>query len=153
MSSRFDWMLVIVGLIVLARSGSALRCWDCASNMNTLCGDPMNVTEHQATFHTKTCEAGHYQTPTAICRKIVKRENGERVVIRQCSTPNVDEADIHDGPCSAMAISGRNVIESCHICSTDLCNSATSASVMQPLYIAALAVVSYRFYQTKYNVV
>ncbi|XP_076639581.1 UPAR/Ly6 domain-containing protein crok [Colletes latitarsis] len=152
MSSRFEWMLLALGLVVLARSGSALKCWDCASNMNALCGDPMNITEHQSTFHTKICESGYFETSKPICRKIVKRENGERVVIRQCSTPNVDEADITDGPCSAMAISGRSMIESCHICSTDLCNSATSASIVQSLYVAALAVVGFRFFQPKYNV-
>ncbi|XP_076247084.1 UPAR/Ly6 domain-containing protein crok [Calliopsis andreniformis] len=153
MSSRFEWMLMIFGLIVLAGSGSALRCWDCASNTNPLCGDPLNVTDHQTTFHTKICDANIYERVKPICRKIVKRENGERVVIRQCSTPNVDEADITDGPCSAMALSGRSVVESCHICSTDLCNSATSLSVVQPLYIAALALISYCFLQTKYNIV
>ncbi|KZC08922.1 hypothetical protein WN55_00313 [Dufourea novaeangliae] len=134
-------------------TGSALRCWDCASNANALCGDPMNITEHQVTFHTKVCEAGLYDSSKPICRKTVRRENGERVVIRQCSTPNVDEADITDGPCSAMATGGRSVVESCHICSTDLCNSATSASIMQPLYIVALAFVGYHLFQSKYNVV
>lgn len=71
-------------------------------------------------------------------------ENGERVVIRQCSTPNVDEADIVDGPCSATTTSGRSIIESCHICSTDLCNSAMGASITQPFFIATLALIGYR---------
>ncbi|XP_053978209.1 uncharacterized protein LOC128876125 [Hylaeus volcanicus] len=149
MSSRLEWMLLALGLVLLARSGAALRCWDCASNTNALCGDPMNITEHQSTFRTKVCESGYYDTTKPICRKIVKRENGERVVIRQCSTPNVDEADIVNGPCSAMAISGRNMIESCHICSTDLCNSATSAPIMLPLYVVAMAAIGYRFFQSK----
>ncbi|XP_034186240.1 UPAR/Ly6 domain-containing protein crok [Osmia lignaria lignaria] len=153
MSFRSAWALVIFSLVVLVRPGSALKCWDCASNMNALCADPMNVTEHQAMFHVKTCEAGFYETSKPICRKIVKRENGERVVIRQCSTPNVDEADIHDGPCSAMAISSRNVIESCHICSTDLCNSSTSASIMQPLFMLAMALIGYRYFQSKHGIV
>lgn len=153
MNSRSAWALVFFGLVVLARSGFALQCWDCASNMNALCNDPMNVTEHQAMFHAKTCETGPYESSKPICRKIVKRENGERVVIRQCSTPNVDEADIRDGPCSAMAISSRNVIESCHICSTDFCNSATNASIMKPLFVFAMAIIGYRYMQSKYNVV
>ncbi|XP_076169486.1 UPAR/Ly6 domain-containing protein crok [Ptiloglossa arizonensis] len=151
MSPRFVWMLLVLGLVVLARSGSALKCWDCASNFNALCGDPMNITEHHATFHTKVCESSFYETSKPICRKIVKRENSERVVIRQCSTPNVDETDIVDGPCSAMAMSGRSIIESCHICSTNLCNSATSASIMQSLYIVSLAVIGYRFLQSKHS--
>ncbi|XP_031830792.1 uncharacterized protein LOC116426245 [Nomia melanderi] len=152
MSSRIECILVIFGLVLLAQSGSALRCWVCSSSSNALCGDPMNVTDHQATFHAKRCEESMpYDSSKPICRKIVKKENGERVVIRQCSTPNVDEADITDGPCSAMAISGPNVIESCHICSTDLCNSATSASILQSLYVIALAFVGYHFFQSKYN--
>lgn len=53
--------------------GSALRCWVCSSNVNVMCGDPMNTTDHQAAFHIKTCEAGHYGSSTPICRKIVKR--------------------------------------------------------------------------------
>ncbi|XP_033340666.1 UPAR/Ly6 domain-containing protein crok [Megalopta genalis] len=153
MSPRTEWMLVIFGLVVFAQSGSALKCWVCASNASPLCGDPMNITEHQTTFHTKVCESGIYDASKPICRKIVKRENGDRVVIRQCSTPNVDEASITDGPCSSMAIAGTNVIESCHICSTDLCNSAPSASILHSLYIVALAFVGYHFFQTKYNVV
>lgn len=147
---RITWMLVIFGLVVLAQSGLALRCWDCASNTNTLCGDPLNITDHQTLFHTKTCERS-YETSKHICRKTVRKENGEQVVIRQCSTPNVDEADIIDGPCSGSAISSRNVIESCHICSTDLCNFATSTSITQSLFIIALAIVSYRSLQSKYN--
>ncbi|XP_076662106.1 UPAR/Ly6 domain-containing protein crok [Halictus rubicundus] len=153
MSPRLEWTLVVFGLVLLAQSGSALRCWVCASNSNSLCGDPMNITEHQAMFHAKVCDNGPYDSSKTICRKIVKRENGDRVVIRQCSTPNVDEADITNGPCSAMAISGPSVIESCHICSTDLCNSATGVSIQRSLYIVALALIGYNFFQSKYTAV
>lgn len=146
-------MLAAVGLVVLARSGNALKCWDCASNMNPTCGDPMNTTEHQLTFQTRTCTASPYETSRSICRKIVKKEYGERVVIRQCSTPNNDEMDILDGPCGSSATMGRSVIESCHICSTDLCNSATNPSGMYLLCVAALALVGFRFLQTNRNVV
>ncbi|XP_003692758.1 uncharacterized protein LOC100872601 [Apis florea] len=149
MSSTLGWVLIVAGLAASIQSGSALRCWDCASNANSLCGDPMNITDHHSTFHTKICESGTYETSKQICRKIVKRENGERVVIRQCSTPNVDEADIVDGPCSATAISTRNLIE-CHICSTDLCNSAMGVSVTQSLFMVTLAIIGYRYLQSKY---
>ncbi|XP_076752656.1 UPAR/Ly6 domain-containing protein crok [Xylocopa sonorina] len=152
MSTRLAWVLAIFGLLVIARSGSALQCWDCASNTNPLCADPLNVTDHQIKFHTKICETRSYDTLKHICRKIVKRENGERVVIRQCSTPNVDEADIVDGPCSASAITSRNLIESCHICSTDLCNSAVSSAITQPLLIAALAIIGYRSLQSDHDI-
>ncbi|KAK1132007.1 hypothetical protein K0M31_016149 [Melipona bicolor] len=70
---RITWMLVIFGLVVLAQSGLALRCWDCASNTNTLCGDPLNITDHQTLFHTKICETGPYETPKHICRKTVRK--------------------------------------------------------------------------------
>lgn len=73
MSSVSSWILVVVGLIVSIQSGSALQCWDCASNTNPLCGDPMNVTDHHGIFHVKTCESGIYDTSRKICRKIVKR--------------------------------------------------------------------------------
>ncbi|KAG6796074.1 hypothetical protein HZU73_08714 [Apis mellifera caucasica] len=149
MSSVSSWILVVVGLIVSIQSGSALQCWDCASNTNPLCGDPMNVTDHHGIFHVKTCESGIYDTSRKICRKIVKRENGERVVIRQCSTPNVDEADIVDGPCSATAISTRNLIE-CYICSTDLCNSAMGVSVTRSLFMVTLTIIGYCYVQSKY---
>ncbi|CAL7943835.1 unnamed protein product [Xylocopa violacea] len=152
MSARSAWALAIFGLVVVARSGSALQCWDCASNLNSLCADPLNVTDHQIKFHTKVCDVTSYDTSKHICRKIVKRDNGERVVIRQCSTPNVDEADIVDGPCSASAVTSRNLIESCHICSTDLCNSATSSAITQPLFIATLAIIGYRSLQSKYDI-
>ena len=76
-------------------------------------------------------------------------ENGERVVIRQCSTPNVDEADIVDGPCSATAISTRNLIE-CYICSTDLCNSAMGVSVTRSLFMVTLTIIGYCYVQSKY---
>lgn len=68
-------------------AGSALKCWDCASNFNALCGDPMNITEHHATFHTKVCESSFYETSKPICRKIVKRgkriENFRLICIRK----------------------------------------------------------------------
>ncbi|KAG7205531.1 hypothetical protein KM043_007509 [Ampulex compressa] len=151
MAYRAEWILAILGLVLLARSGTALRCWDCASNLNSMCGDPMNVSDHQATFHTKICGAGPYETSKSICRKIVKRVNSQKVVIRQCSTPNIDEMDITDGECSPTATAGHGATESCHICSTDLCNSASDASAMHLLYVAALALAGYRFLSSKYG--
>lgn len=143
---------IIYGVILLAATGSALRCWDCSSNVNVMCADPMNTTDHQAAFHIKTCEAGHYGSSKPICRKIVKREFGERNVIRQCSTPYNDEINIVDGPCSSTMQSGHDVIESCHICSTDLCNSATTASTTRLLYTGTLTLLAYIFYQSKYSI-
>lgn len=54
-------------------TGSALRCWECSSHMNAMCGDPMNTTEHQAIFHVKECGRGPYASSKPICRKMVKR--------------------------------------------------------------------------------
>ncbi|XP_060819882.1 uncharacterized protein LOC132909221 [Bombus pascuorum] len=152
MSSRLTWMLVIFGLVVLSQSGLALRCWSCASDKNVLCGDPLNITDHQAAFYTKDCESESYEPIKHICRKFVKRENNERIIIRQCSTLNVDEEDITDGPCSTTMTSGRSIIESCHICSTDLCNSATGASITQSLLVVALAIIGYRSLHSKYGI-
>jgi len=76
-------------------------------------------------------------------------EHGDRVVIRQCSVPYHDEIDIVDGPCGS-SMTQQEHDESCHICSTDLCNSATTASTMQLLYAGALALLV--FYQFKYCV-
>lgn len=53
--------------------GLALRCWDCASNNNVLCADPLNITDHQAAFYTKLCETGSYEPVKHVCRKIVRR--------------------------------------------------------------------------------
>lgn len=147
-------VLMVFGVILLVTSGSALRCWVCSSNVNTMCDDPMNTTDHSAAFHIRTCEQypTGYGTSKPICRKIIKRDYGERIVIRQCSTPNHDESNIVDGSCgTSMIQAGRDVIESCHICSTDLCNSATSASAMQLLYAGALCLV-YIFHSSKYCV-
>jgi len=33
----------------------------------------MNTTDHQAAFHIRTCDTGHYGSTKAICRKIVKQ--------------------------------------------------------------------------------
>ncbi|KAH0945758.1 hypothetical protein HN011_004411 [Eciton burchellii] len=141
--------LLIFGLVLLATSGSALRCWVCSSNVNVVCNDPMNTTDHHAIFYVSTCDPGHYGGLKPICRKIVKREHGDRVVIRQCSVPYHDEIDIVDGPCGS-SMTQQEHDESCHICSTDLCNSATTASTMQLLYAGALALLV--FYQFKYCV-
>ncbi|EFN89624.1 hypothetical protein EAI_09332 [Harpegnathos saltator] len=115
-----------------------------------MCDDPMNTTDHQTAFHVRTCEAGHYGSAKPICRKIVKREYGDRVVIRQCSTPYHDEVNIADGPCSTVSQPGHDVIESCHICSTDLCNSAISARTTRLLYAGTLTLFVYIFFQSKY---
>lgn len=145
--------MLILGMTLFITSGSALRCWVCSSNVNNLCNDPMNTTDHQAAFHIRNCETDHYHSTKAICRKIVKQEYGQRVVIRQCSTPYHDEIDITDGLCGNSATqAGRDVIESCHICSTDLCNSATDASATRLLYIGALISFAYIFQQSKYGV-
>ncbi|XP_032662936.1 uncharacterized protein LOC116840392 [Odontomachus brunneus] len=143
---------IIVGVVLLVASGSALRCWDCSSNVNAMCADPMNTTDHQAAFHVRTCEPGHYGSAKPICRKIVKREYGDRIVIRQCSTPYNDEINIDDGPCSSTMQSGHGVIESCNICNTDLCNSATTASTTRLLYAGTLTLLACIFYQSKYSV-
>ncbi|XP_020298768.1 uncharacterized protein LOC109863002 isoform X1 [Pseudomyrmex gracilis] len=150
-------VLIIFAITLFVTSGSALRCWVCSSNVNVVCDDPMNTTEHHTTFHARDCNeysrdhlSGHYGNSRAVCRKIVKRDYGQRIVVRQCSTLNHDEIDIVDGTCGASAQQGPVEIESCHICSTDLCNSATSVSTMQLLYAAVLVFVTYVFHQSKY---
>lgn len=145
-------MYLVVFLAIFASSGYALRCWDCASNVNSMCNDPMNTTEHQALFHVKDCGRGSYANVRTLCRKMVTREDGERVVIRSCYSPNHDEMDTTDGPCSTQTMSGRSIIESCHICSTDLCNSANGLSTMRPLYLVGLGLAGYYFlFGSKYN--
>lgn len=143
--------IIILGLSLFVASGSALRCWVCSSNVNVMCNDPMNTTDHQAAFHIRTCDPGPYGSSKPICRKIVKREYGERIVIRQCSTPYHDEIDVIDGQCgNSMTQPGRDVIESCHICSSDLCNSATTISAMRLLYTTVIIFLAYTFHQSKY---
>ncbi|XP_012272913.1 uncharacterized protein LOC105695693 [Orussus abietinus] len=126
------WTLAILVLAALATRGSSLRCWQCSSDMNSVCGDPMNNTEHHSLFHTRDCETTFAQHPypyeKAVCRKIVQRVHGERVIVRACAIPNPDERDIVDGPCTPVVSASYITIESCHICRTDLCNSATSLS-------------------------
>ncbi|KAK2587853.1 hypothetical protein KPH14_003950 [Odynerus spinipes] len=153
MAVNVFWMSLVV-LAIFVGSGSALRCWDCSSNVNALCNDPMNTTEHQAIFHVKDCRRGPYANVKTVCRKIVTREDGERVVIRSCSMPNHDEMETSDGPCSPQMMSGRSIVESCHICSTDLCNSASGLSTMRSLYFTGLALILYRFFfESKYEAV
>ncbi|XP_011059059.1 PREDICTED: uncharacterized protein LOC105148814 [Acromyrmex echinatior] len=65
--------IIILGLSLFVASGSALRCWVCSSNVNVMCNDPMNTTDHQAAFHIRTCDPGPYGSSKPICRKIVKR--------------------------------------------------------------------------------
>ncbi|XP_036151105.1 uncharacterized protein LOC118648800, partial [Monomorium pharaonis] len=144
------YFLFLISICYLC-SGSALRCWVCASNVNTMCKDPMNTSDHNAAFHIRTCDPGPYGSSKPICRKIVKREMGERVVIRQCSTPYHDEMDIIDGQCgNSMTQTGRDVIESCHICSSDLCNSGTISSATRLLYIIVMIFLAFTFHQSKY---
>ncbi|KAM0735221.1 UPAR/Ly6 domain-containing protein crok [Formica fusca] len=145
--------MLILAVTLFVTSGSALRCWDCSSNVNVMCNDPMNTTDHQAAFHIKTCDTGYYGSSKPICRKIVKQKYGERIVIRQCSTAYHDEVEIGNGLCGNSATqSERDVIESCHICNTDLCNSATDASATRLLYIGALISFAYIFQQSKHGV-
>jgi hypothetical protein len=144
-------LVILLCVTLFVTSGSALRCWVCSSNVNSMCADPMNTSDHHSTFHIHTCEpAGHYGSKS-ICRKIVKREFGERIVIRQCSTPYHDEVNTVDGPCSTNSQPGHDVIESCHICSTDLCNSATSLPTTRLLYVGTLTLFAYIFYLSKYG--
>ncbi|XP_011157438.1 uncharacterized protein LOC105194283 [Solenopsis invicta] len=151
MVSAMRTALIIFGLTLFITSGSALRCWVCASNVNSMCKDPMNTSDHNAAFHIRTCDPGPYGSSKPICRKIVKREMGERVVIRQCSTPYHDEMDTIDGQCgNSVTQAGRDVIESCHICSSDLCNSATAVSATRLIYIAVIILSALTFHQSKY---
>ncbi|KAL2735564.1 hypothetical protein V1478_003204, partial [Vespula squamosa] len=142
--------IYILGIVLMALS-SALRCWECSSHMNAMCGDPMNSTDHQAMFHVKECGRGPYASSKPICRKMVKRDGGDRVVIRSCAIPNHDETDITDGPCSPLMTNGRDMVESCHICNTDLCNSASGLLTTQSLYIAGFILIGYRFFESNYN--
>ncbi|KYN09259.1 hypothetical protein ALC57_18623 [Trachymyrmex cornetzi] len=48
-----------------------------------------------------------------------------------------------------MTQPGRDVIESCHICSNDLCNSATTISAMRLFYITVIIFLVCTF-QSKY---
>lgn len=138
-------MSLVVLLAIFTSSGFALRCWDCSSNVNQMCNDPMNTTDHQAMFHVTDCKSVQFANVKMICRKIVTREDGQRVIIRSCSIPNHAEMESTDGVCDPQIMSGR-IIESCHICSTDLCNSASGLSTMRSLYFAGLCFIGHLFF-------
>ncbi|XP_043501034.1 uncharacterized protein LOC122523392 [Polistes fuscatus] len=150
MISNTSWTLLPIFLIIFANSGSALKCWDCSSHTSAMCGDPMNSTDHQVMFHVKDCGRALYNNNRSICRKMVIRDGGERIVIRSCAVPNTDEMEITDGICGSLT-SNQGITESCHICSTDLCNSASGLSTTLSLYIAGFILVGYRFFQSKYD--
>ncbi|XP_015178518.1 PREDICTED: uncharacterized protein LOC107067473 [Polistes dominula] len=145
MVSNTSWMILAIFLIIFANSGSALRCWDCSSHTSAMCGDPMNSTDHQVMFHVKECGRGMYNNNRPICRKTVLKDGGERIVIRSCAIPNIDENDITDGTCGSLAKNNQGITESCHICSTDLCNSASGLSTTLSLYIVGFIFIGYRF--------
>ncbi|XP_024939157.1 uncharacterized protein LOC107266125 isoform X2 [Cephus cinctus] len=122
---------------------SALHCWSCSSDATPDCADPLNATEHNKLFHTKACEGTmsphHYLNEKPVCRKTVQYVSGERRVIRACSVPNPDERDIVDGPCTHLTTASYITIESCHICNTDYCNTATYVSGSWLISVAAMA--------------
>lgn len=150
MASNTFWISLVCLLAIFTSSGSALRCWDCSSNTNQMCNDPMNTTDHQALFHVADCKTGQYANVKTVCRKIVMREDGQRVIVRSCSIPNHDEMENNDGACSPQIMSG-HIIESCHICSTDLCNSASGLSTMRSLYFVGLCLIGHLFFsESKY---
>ncbi|XP_031830784.2 UPAR/Ly6 domain-containing protein crok-like [Nomia melanderi] len=152
MSSRIEWMLVIFGLVLLAQSGSTLQCWNCSSDLEPLCGDLINITDYQRRFYATDCDEHIFDFIIPVCRKIVKTENGKRVVKRECWSVYKHQAHITDGPCNPLLkLDGISDNEYCFICSTDLCNSATSASILQSLYVVTLGFVGYHFFQSKYN--
>lgn len=129
--TRISWTIALLLLIALVQCASALKCWQCTSNLSPACGDPMNNTEHHGTFHIQDCDSTSqhpYSYGRHVCRKVVRRVHGQREIIRQCAEPTPEERDITDGPCSQMAQPSYVTVESCHICSTDFCNSATSIS-------------------------
>ncbi|XP_015518517.2 UPAR/Ly6 domain-containing protein CG9338 [Neodiprion pinetum] len=121
-------------LFVLAAvlyQGEALRCWHCSSDSSPDCGDVITYSEHNRQFHTADCEADLRQNPYTfarpVCKKIVEIKNGARIVIRKCDSPLPDERDITDGVCSTVPSPSHVTVESCHVCTTDLCNGAHSA--------------------------
>ncbi|KAF7990312.1 hypothetical protein HCN44_000117 [Aphidius gifuensis] len=132
MASNINWIIATLTFAVIIQSGMALRCWTCTSDRSPECGDPMNITEHQRNFQTRDCEATssasmYGSSVQSICKKMVTRENGRTVIRRSCEIPTQEEKNIQNGPCPPNAAVGSHIIvESCHVCSSDLCNSAIS---------------------------
>ncbi|XP_034934728.1 protein quiver-like [Chelonus insularis] len=151
MASNSFWILALVAFVFLIQSSVSLRCWTCTSDRSPECGDPMNITQHHKDFHTRDCEATASQNSYAynersICKKLVQRENGREVIRRSCEIPGPEERDITNGPCASHDSTHSHVtIVSCHICNTDLCNSATSLSGSQILFLTAIAFVASSF--------
>lgn len=58
-------------------TGSALYCWECSSNRDPWCDDPINITEHRRTFNPTPCgyknQYPNYGNDRYVCRKMVKR--------------------------------------------------------------------------------
>ncbi|XP_033229860.1 uncharacterized protein LOC117181376 [Belonocnema kinseyi] len=146
------WTTSLFVLIGLVQYATSLKCWQCTSNLSAGCGDPMNNTEHHGTFHIQDCDATSqhpYSYGRHLCRKIVRRVHGQREIIRQCTEPTPEERDITDGPCSQMAQPSYVTIESCNICSTDFCNSATSLSGKSFAFATVGALLSCYFSTSK----
>lgn len=132
MAARMNTVLKVAILVLVAvlHQGSALECWQCDSNSSPECDDPITQSEHHKSFHIKNCDStlSTYRSTSEkqICRKTVQIENGKKVVIRACSLPYPQERDITDGVCSPDTVPSNTIIQSCHICSTDVCNGAHS---------------------------
>ncbi|KAK0179089.1 hypothetical protein PV327_007912 [Microctonus hyperodae] len=146
-----NWIFAIVAFAFVIQSGAALRCWTCTSDRSPECGDPMNITEHHKDFHTRDCEAAanpnsYGYNEKSICKKLVQRENGRLVVRRSCEIPGPEERDITNGPCASHDTTHSHVtVVSCHICNTNLCNSATSMSGSKLFFLSSIIFVASRF--------
>ncbi|XP_008552222.1 uncharacterized protein LOC103574533 [Microplitis demolitor] len=151
MASNYVWIFAVVAFAFLIQSGESLRCWSCVSDQPGACGDPLNITSHHQTFHTRDCDSTANQNSYVynekfVCKKVVQRENGRLVVRRSCEIPGPEERDIKDGKCVAHDTTHSHVtMVSCHICSTDLCNSATSLSGSKVFLISAAVFIGSRF--------
>ncbi|KAG5887772.1 hypothetical protein JTB14_035119 [Gonioctena quinquepunctata] len=75
-------LLLSVFFICFIREGLPIKCWDCRSDHDPACGDPIDNTSLPIT----NCNniSGDVTVDPTRCRKVVKKDNGEMTILRSC---------------------------------------------------------------------
>ncbi|XP_038052519.1 uncharacterized protein LOC119725245 [Patiria miniata] len=115
------WIFALIFVSVCVGTGSALKCYNCATGV---CNDPFSATDATE----ETCTAG-------VDDACLKSKLADVVTLRGCASSSVCSSAGGTDSCKSAEALGIRADNCC--CTTELCNSATKGGVSAVVLVMA----------------
>ncbi|CAH2264719.1 jg5430 [Pararge aegeria aegeria] len=133
----------------MVKSGEAVRCWSCSSDLNPYCNDPFvpSLADTSGLFSLEYCDGNtgasypYLTTSKSACKKQKKYIGGNLVISRGCTWKRQDD---YSTACAASSSGANEVTLYCETCDRDGCNGASAVGMAMALMMAPLGLLLFK---------